>query len=117
MAIIDADVTRKQIAFDLDTKALEKYSPTKNWRNAYEIVKQHMSSHEFKWQQGSVYISVHPMIETKATIIISDLVTENPWLNVCMRDCTVANIDKEYSKNELFDRFMPIPVREDPIDN
>ncbi|MCL2486535.1 MAG: hypothetical protein FWE86_02915 [Oscillospiraceae bacterium] len=107
--------TRKQIAFDLDTKALEKYYPTKNWRNAYEVIKQYMSEHEFKWRQGSVYISIHLMSDTVATIAISDLVAKNPWLNVCMRDCTVTNIGKEYSKNELFDKSAPIPMREETI--
>lgn len=33
---------RKQIAFDLDTKALEKYYPTDSWQNAYEIIKRHL---------------------------------------------------------------------------
>ena len=27
---------RKQLMFDLDTKALKKYDPTRNWRNASE---------------------------------------------------------------------------------
>ena len=35
---------RKQIAFDLDTKMLEKYYPTENWRNAYEDIKKHMKA-------------------------------------------------------------------------
>jgi len=109
------EMTRKQIAFDLDTKALEKYYPTKNWRYAYEVIKRHMLKHEFEWQQGSVYISSPPMEETYATIVISDLVAKKPWLNVCMRDCTVTNIGKEYSKNELFDKSAPIPMREETI--
>lgn len=33
---------RKQIAFDLDTKALEKYYPSDSWQNAYDIIKRHM---------------------------------------------------------------------------
>ena len=34
--------TRKQIAFDLDTKALETYYPSESWNNAYEVIKRHM---------------------------------------------------------------------------
>ena len=49
--------SRKQVAFDLDTKALEKYYPTDNWRNAYQDIRRDMLENEFVWQQGSVYTS------------------------------------------------------------
>ena len=39
---------RKQIAFDLDTKMLEKYYPTENWRKAYEDIKSHMKANSGK---------------------------------------------------------------------
>jgi len=54
-------LTKKQISFDLDTKALEKYYPTDNWRNSYEKIKQFMLKNGFEWRQGSVYISKQPM--------------------------------------------------------
>lgn len=31
--------TKKQIAFDLDAKALEMYYPSEGWNNAYEVIK------------------------------------------------------------------------------
>jgi len=43
---------RKQVAFDLDTKALEIYYPTGSWNNAYDVIKRHMQSNGFSWQQG-----------------------------------------------------------------
>ena len=42
------DNSKKQIAFDLDTKALEKYYPTKSWNNAYEVIKKHMTNNGFE---------------------------------------------------------------------
>ena len=39
--------TRKQIAFDLDTKALEEYYPLDSWRNAYKVIKDHMEKTVF----------------------------------------------------------------------
>jgi len=104
-------LTKKQIAFDLDTKALEKYYPKKNWRKAYEIIKKHMTKYKFEWQQGSVYTSKQPMKYTVAKNALSDLVKKNPWMNVCMRDCTTTNIGEEYSNNDLFDKSAPIPAR------
>lgn len=78
--------SRKQIAFDLDTKALEKYYPSKSWNNAYEVIKNHMLKNDFKWLQGSVYISEKPMEPAAVTLILTLLVKQNPWLNLCMRD-------------------------------
>ena len=31
--------SKKQITFDLDTKALQEYYPKANWHNAYEDIK------------------------------------------------------------------------------
>ena len=36
-------MTRKQIAFDLDTRALSLYYPTEHWREAYRIIKKYIS--------------------------------------------------------------------------
>ena len=85
--------TRKQIVFDLDTNALQRYYPTENWRNAYEIIKRHMRVNDFEWQQGSVYVSEKPLPAREVSQIIKILVKDNPWINTCMRDCTVTSIE------------------------
>lgn len=103
--------SRKQIAFDLDTKALEIYYPNEHWRSSYEIIKKHMLRNGFKWLQGSVYVSAKPMSSAKTARILGNLVQKNPWLNLCMRDCREANIGKEHSKNYIFDKNADIPVR------
>ena len=99
---------RKQIAFDLDTKALQKYSPNDNWRNSYEIIKRHMIRSGFVWLQGSVYVSQNTISTGKITRILRKLVKANPWLNLCMRDCRETNIGKEHSKNHVFDKAFEI---------
>lgn len=108
--------TRKQITFDSDTKALEKYYPTKSWNNAYEVIKNHMSNNGFEWLQGSVYVSTKPVSSAKMTNILLALVEANPWLNLCMRDCRETNVGKEHSKNHIFDKKADVPVREE-MDN
>ena len=105
--------SKKQISFDLDTKALQVYCPFKSWNNAYNLIKQHMEKNNFLWQQGSVYISVKPMSSKAVTIIINKLIENNKWLNLCMRDCRETNIGKEHSKNYLFDKTVKIPTREE----
>ncbi len=95
---------RKQISFDLDTKALSRYYPGDSWNNAYEIIKKHMIKNDFVWLQGSVYVSRSPVTSRKITIILDELVEDNPWLNLCMRDCRETNIGKEHSKNHVFNK-------------
>jgi len=101
---------RKQIAFDLDTKALEKYYPNAYWRNSYDIIKRHMTKNGFEWLQGSVYVSKSPLTSREITIILDELVENNPWLNLCMRDCRETNIGKEHSKNYVFDKNAKVPA-------
>ena len=104
---------RKQVTFDLDTKALQKYYPSDNWRYAYEVIKKHMQKNGFSWQEGSVYVSDKPMAARTVSAILTKLVNKNPWLNVCMRDCRQANIGREHSQNYLFDKTAAIPHREE----
>lgn len=104
-------ITRKQITFDLDTKALEKYYPGKSWNNAYEVIKKHMINNDFEWLQGSVYVSIKPVSSAKMTNILLSLVENNPWLNLCMRDCRETNIGKEHSKNHIFDKNAEVEPR------
>ncbi len=102
---------RKQIAFDLDTKALEIYYPGDSWRNSYDIIKKHMVKSGFEWLQGSVYVSKKPLASREVTIILDKLVENNPWLHLCMRDCRETNIGKEHSKNYVFDKEADIPAQ------
>ncbi len=99
---------RKQIAFDLDTKALKKYYPGGSWNNSYEIIKRHMLKNGFSWLQGSVYISNEPMTSAEVTNILDELLIKNTWLGICMRDCRETNIGKEHSKNHVFDKYAGI---------
>lgn len=103
--------TRKQIAIDLDTKALEIYYPSEHWRSAYDIIKRHMQKNSFRWLQGSVYVSDKPLSSAKTARILGNLVKNNPWLNLCMRDCREANIGKEHSKNYIYDKNAEVEPR------
>lgn len=105
--------TRKQLAFDLDTNLLKKYYPSKSYNNAYDVIKRHMQNNGFSWVQGSVYISDKAISYQFVSEIIEALIERNPWLNLCMRDCKLSNLGKEYDLNSLFDKSVKIPERED----
>lgn len=104
---------RKQVAFDLDTDALKTYYPSESWNNAYDVIRRHMANHGFNWLQGSVYVSQKPITSAEVTNILDELVSKNPWLNVCMRDCRETNIGREHSKNHVFDKGAEVPTREE----
>ena len=65
--------TRKQIAFDLDIKALETYYPSESWNNAYEVIKRHMLKNGFSRLQGSVYVSKKQVTSAEVTNILDEL--------------------------------------------
>lgn len=103
--------SRKQIAFDLDTKDLKIYYPSESWNNAYDTIKRHMLKNGFDWLRGSVYVSREPISSVRTTRILRALIKRNPWLSLCMRDCRETNIGKEHSKNYIFDKDADIPTR------
>ena len=108
---------RKQVSFDLDTNMLKEYYPNHNWRKAYDNIKVFMIGEGFQWQQGSVYISIGALTEAETTAILKKFIEQEPWANVCMRDCVVANIGRSHSQNYLFDRDAKIPPREKSMES
>ena len=96
--------SRKVIGFDLDTKALQKYYPGTSWRKSYEDIKKFMTSNNFEWKQGSIYVSQKPLKYYVVYNIVDSLIEKHPWLNACMRDCIMADIGKRHSLNTLFDK-------------
>ncbi|MCL1990406.1 MAG: hypothetical protein FWG67_05890 [Defluviitaleaceae bacterium] len=98
--------------FDLDTKALEKYYPTKNWRNAYEDIKKHMLDNGFEWQQGSGYHSKEGINLSKVDAIIDAMAEKQPWLHLAVRDMQVGDLPKLHSLNKNFDKNFEMPSRE-----
>lgn len=103
---------RKQIAFDLDTKMLERYYPKECWTHAYDDIKRHMIENGFERKQGSVYVSTHPLTAFDIDAVLKELVENHVWLNKCMRDCKETNVGKEYDKNQLFDKSIEIEPRD-----
>ena len=63
-----------------------------------------MSKHEFEWRQGSVYVSQTGTTFFAVADLLNDLSNEQPWLNVCMRDCTVTNVSRVHNQTYLFNK-------------
>ena len=101
----------RQIAFDLDTNALQQYYPSNNWRYAYEVIKNHMKNNGFHWIQGSVYVSNKPIPTSEVPRILNALITRNPWVNMCMRDCRETIVGKTHNHTNMFNKNANVPTR------
>ena len=105
--------SKKQIAFDLDTNKLKEYYPTENWQNAYYDIKTFLKKNHFEHTQGSVYTSKNNITFANVINIIKKINLEFSWLNVCMKDCKVSNVPKQYSLNQYFNKDIKIPTRKE----
>ena len=95
---------RKEIAFDLDTKNLQKYYPNKNWRAAYGDIKKFFDKNGFDWRQGSLYVSRTSTTFSKVSKVLDRLSKDKPWLALCVRDCTVTNVGKIHDQTYIFSK-------------
>jgi virulence-associated protein VapD len=86
---------RKEIAFDLDTKALEKFyrSPS----SAYQAIRTVLEHHGFSHRQGSVYNSNFPMSDIQVATVIDTLCKKLPWLAECANAIDVTNIGSTHN--------------------
>jgi len=94
--------TRKQIAFDLDTKVCKQIMG-KKYNHIYDIIRKHMEEEGFEHRQGSVYISVKPMKNMEVNNIMLGLVKKYPAISKCIRDITQTNVGKSHVINKCFD--------------
>lgn len=86
--MIDKDKNKKlkSIAFDLDTKALQKYYTKGNWHNAYNDIRMFMEKNNFKHIQGSVYDSITKMTNYELEILLDNLCNKFDWFPKCVKD-------------------------------
>lgn len=92
--------TKKQIAFDIDTKVAKQILGT-NYTKIYDDIKR-FSKKQFDHIQGSVYVSKKAMSMPSITIFVDDLVKEYPYIEKCVRDMTVTSVSKNTSLNYHF---------------
>ncbi len=108
--------TRKLITFDIDTKELEKYYPTNNWKHVYEIIKKYMLKKNFEHIQGSVYVSKEPITYYRVIAISKTLVSRYPYLHKSIRGMIVTEVGEVFNMNFLLNRDYPV-IPKKTLDN
>jgi len=88
------------IAFDLDTKILEKeYGASYN--NAYSEIGKFLAARNFQQKQGSLYYGDMDKVNAVSTVLtIADLSAKYSWFQKSVRDIRMLRIDS-------FDDLMP----------
>lgn len=105
--MLDEEYCVKAINFDLDTKALQQYYPSSNWRKAYDDIKEFLLANGFKHRQGSGYYSVQKIYKFELAAIIRDLSIQFKWLKQCTKQFDITNIGAQYSALKLISNATP----------
>lgn len=91
------------IAFDMDIDQLRVHYGDP-YNNAYVEIRRILESHQFQWQQGSVYFGGPSVTAASVTVAVIDLTTRLPWFAASVRDIRMLRIE------ELND-LMPVVQR------
>ncbi|MCL2087718.1 MAG: hypothetical protein FWH05_09040 [Oscillospiraceae bacterium] len=86
----------------MDTKALKLNYPQKSWRKAYDDIRSFLEKNGFMHEQGSGYHSKEPMSRFEAIGVIDKMLETHPWLNECVRVCTIANVPEQFDISHMF---------------
>lgn len=89
---MQANVTRKAINFDLNTKALQTHYHNGSWQNAYNDLRSSLEKKGFEHRQYSGYVSENSMTYNGIRKTIKKLGKEFPWLKDCVNKLDVTEI-------------------------
>ncbi len=90
----------KEIAFDINQKALKDVYPKKNHRQAYDDIRRTMINNGFIHTQGSVYVSNSAISMYDVAILVRTLAAELPWLSKCVTNIDIAEVRSKLSLKE-----------------
>lgn len=109
-----ANITKKALNFDLDTKILKQVYSEVSYTNAYYEIRNFLSKHGFVHRQGSGYVSIKPLTNTKILSITKEMNEELPWLAYCVKEFDVTSVGKSHSLLDNFTKDNEIE-KEEPI--
>lgn len=72
-----------ELNFDLDTKKLQNLYPGKDWRQAYDDIRNFLKNNNFEHRQGSGYISTKSLYEVDVINTLYKLAQTYTWIYKC----------------------------------
>ena len=107
-------MTRKEITFDLSQEALRKHYPRKEtaqdpqfFKRAYKDIRRFMEANGFERRQYSVYVSRSELTALDVAVFTQRMAEQLPWLRLCVKEITAANIGARHSLLGLLRSDVP----------
>ena len=107
-------MTRKEITFDLSQEALRKHYPRKEtaqdpqfFNRAYKDIRRFMDANGFDRRQYSVYVSRSELTALDVAVLTQRMAEQLPWLRLCVKEITAANIGARHSLLGLLRDHVP----------
>ena len=82
------------IAFDLDTKQLEKLYGKPGWQNAYADIRRELEAKGFDHTQGSVYFGNDTVDAVTCVLAVQDVARKYPWFTPAVSDIRMLRIEE-----------------------
>ena len=116
-------MTRKEITFDLSQEALRKHYPRKEtaqdpqfFKRAYKDIRRFMEANGFERRQYSVYVSRSELTALDVAVFTQRMAEQRPWLRLCVKEITAANIGARHSLLGLLrDHAPPVELLPPPV--
>ncbi|WP_300821099.1 VapD family protein [uncultured Oscillibacter sp.] len=107
-------MTRKEITFDLSQEALRQHYPRKEtaqdpqfFKRAYKDIRRFMDANGFDRRQYSVYVSRSELTALDVAVLTQRMAEQLPWLRLCVKEITAANIGARHSLLGLLRDHVP----------
>ena len=107
-------MTRKEITFDLSQDALRQHYPRKEtgqdpqfFKRAYKDIRRFMDANGFDRRQYSVYVSRSELTALDVAVLTQRMAEQLPWLRLCVKEITAANIGARHSLLGLLRDHVP----------
>ena len=95
-------VKRKQISFDIDTNVAKKILGEQGYTKIYADIRRFMETGGWQHIEGSVYMSIAPLSNTKVLYVIDGMKEKHPYLEKCIREIHQADVSNVHSLNQYF---------------
>jgi len=107
-------MSRKEITFDLSQEALRKHYPRKEtaqdpqfFKRAYKDIRRFMEANGFERRPYSVYVSRSELTALDVAVLTQRMAEQLPWLRLCVKEITAANIGARHSLLGLLRSDVP----------
>lgn len=96
--------SKKAINFDMNTKHLIQYYPSKSYRNAYRDIHTYLVNSGFIHRQYSGYVSENMISMIHVILIVRRMSKYFSWLAYCVNEFDVTIVGDEYSLKDYIYR-------------